>query len=345
MEPTTFTSLKDAKQFVRARAVERALVPLLGVLRPAEIAEVRDFLDDLTTTHPLVRTLATRAAKQVFAPFAAPLRAAARLDDHDECEEADDNLAREIPDVPIARHDRELPLPEGAVDLGRPEYYQASRRVIEALATQVTSKWTHPYEELVREGWLVAVEIAPDWDRSRARYTTYLWRHVRTRLIDVAKKASNAREMPASAIYVDDFGKGEEIPEDAVDRFDEAVSLAAMSYALGFENGPLANPEEQLERIRERDQVRAAIASLDDRSRRIIELVYFEGHDLREAGAALGVSYATVRRDHGEALGALQAHLSGSSKVVPLAARGAKKPAPVSVARRAASGVAPRKKR
>ena len=54
-----------------------------------------------------------------------------------------------------------------------------------------------------------------------------------------------------------------------------------------------------------------ALAELDERDRRIVELHYREGHELREVATMVGVSYATVRRYHAGALDRLGARLRG----------------------------------
>jgi RNA polymerase sigma factor for flagellar operon FliA len=76
----------------------------------------------------------------------------------------------------------------------------------------------------------------------------------------------------------------------------------AAAWALGLATQPEAAGEAaELERV-----VRGAIDALPERSRAVVERVYFEEQSLLQVAEALGVSYATVRRDNEEALAAIR---------------------------------------
>jgi RNA polymerase sigma factor for flagellar operon FliA len=60
-----------------------------------------------------------------------------------------------------------------------------------------------------------------------------------------------------------------------------------------------------------------ALGELNERDRRIVELHYREGHELREVATMIGVSYATVRRYHAGALDRLGARLRGGGLKAP----------------------------
>jgi RNA polymerase sigma factor (sigma-70 family) len=62
------------------------------------------------------------------------------------------------------------------------------------------------------------------------------------------------------------------------------------------------SPESKVLQEELRHTIEGAISKLPERPRRLIEAHYAEGRSLREVSTELQVSYATVRRDHDDAI-------------------------------------------
>jgi len=66
-----------------------------------------------------------------------------------------------------------------------------------------------------------------------------------------------------------------------------------------------SDPAAAFEAAEERRRLRAAVAGLPDRQRRVLELYYFDGLTLRDVGAALGVTEGRASRIHARAIRSL----------------------------------------
>jgi RNA polymerase sigma factor (sigma-70 family) len=308
MSPPAFSTLKDARAWLREHAVAEAASPFKPWLLPAELEDLLDHLDTAFATHPVVRTLATRAAKELVPPAAPALREAAKKPDHDDA----------IPLEPHAATTRLEPGLVGKPDLGREDYRAATLTVIKAVARHVAKSWKRDdLDDLIGEGWLVAVEIAPRWDGTQASYTTYLWGCVRARLIDYAKRAQHRREHPCG-VWGEYLRAPDLAANDGVGKLREGLDAMATSYVMGLAREP-ETPEGTLLRAKLRDEIRVACAGLPARQREILRLVYEEDVPLKAAAGAVGVSYPTALRDHHEAQRSLHAVLSrkGKPRAVP----------------------------
>ena len=314
MSPPAFSTLKDARAWLREHAVAEAASPFEPWLLPAELEDLLDYLDTAFATHPVVRTLATRAAKELVPPAAPALREAAKKPAPDE---------DAIPLEPTVAAPRLEPGLVGKPDLQREEYLAATLTVIKAVAKHVAKTWKRDdVDDLIGEGWVAAVEIAPRWDSTQASYTTYLWSRVRARLIDYAKRAQHRRERPCG-VWGEDVRAQDLAATDAVGKLREGLDAMATSYVMGGMGGMgLARepetPEAALLRAKLHDEIRAARAGLPDRQREILRLVYEEDVPLKAAAGMVGVSYPTALRDHHEAQRSVHAVLSrGKPSAVP----------------------------
>ena len=286
-----FETLKEARAWLHADAIAEAVLPFRPFLGEPDLADLTDYLETAIATHPEIRKLATRAAKSLTIPVFVPLREAARKVDEDE----------EIPLGPSAQVAKEEPGLVGLPDLGRADFRAATLSVIKALAKYVARAWERrDVDDMIGVGWLVAVEVAPKWDSTKASYSTYLWTCVRRRLINYAKKAQHRREVPcgvwAEDVHASQFEEGE--PEA---QFREGMRGLATSYALHLTTKSEDLPDENVIRLAEHRAVRVARAELPDRQATVLRLVYEEDVPLKEAASMVGVSYGTVRRDHHEA--------------------------------------------
>jgi RNA polymerase sigma factor (sigma-70 family) len=308
MNPPAFSTLKEARAWLREHAVADAASPFERWLLPREREDLLDYLDTAFATHPVVRTLATRAAKELLPPAAPALREAAKKPSHDDA-------------IPLEPHAATPRLEPGLVDkpdLGREDYRAATLSVIKALARHVARTWKRDdLDDLIGEGWLVAVEIAPHWDGTQASYTTYLWSRVRARLINYAKRAQHRRERPCG-VWGEEVRAPDLAANDAVGKLREGLDAMATSYVMGLAREP-ETPEGELLRANLRDEIRVACAELPERQREILRLVYEEDVPLKVAAGEVGVSYPTARRDHHEAQRSLHAVFSrrGEPSAVP----------------------------
>jgi RNA polymerase sigma factor (sigma-70 family) len=303
MSPPAFPTLKDARAWLREHTVAEAASPFEAWLLPAELEDLLDYLDTAFATHPVVRTLATRASKELVPPAAPALREAAKKPGHD------DAIPLE-PHAAAPRFERGL---VGKPDLGREDYHDATLSVIKAVARHVAKTWKRDdVDDLIGEGWLVAVEIAPHWDGTQASYSTYLWTRVRARLINYANRAQHRRERPCG-VWGEDVRQPHLAANDAVGKLREGLDAMATSYVMGLAQEP-ETPEAALLRAKLQDEIRAACANLPDRQRKILRLVYEEDVPLKAAAGAMGISYPTALREHHEAQRSLHAVLSQRGK-------------------------------
>jgi RNA polymerase sigma factor (sigma-70 family) len=312
MEHPHFEKQKDAAAWVVAGAIDDAVEPFLTLLSDAGVDELREILADAAATHPVFTVLLSRAAQTVMPvrEEAPRLREAARLEDR-------------IPKVDKEKPERDHAL-VGEPDLERPEYYNASIGVIKRLAGLVAEKSRAPKkgelrDTLVREGWVVACEVHKDWDRSKASYSTFLWRFVRARMINFAKRGSNWREVSAGA-YFDTLEDKHLHATDAVGRFHEAMNNAATSVAFGFAEAP-ETPEDSVSRVRDGGTARAALGTLDERAQKLLALVFGEGMSVRAAAIKLEMKETTARELHDRSIEELRKLVGESSNVRTLASR------------------------
>ncbi len=304
MVESTFSTLKEARAWLRESAITEAAAPFRRFLPAAPVVDVLDSHETGFAPHPELRTLATRAARALVPPVVGELRAAARKVDREDA----------IPLGPSAEVTRFEPGLAGKPDLGRKNFHAAALGVIKALAKFVAKAWGRDdVDDMIGEGWLVAVIVTPTWDSTKAAYETYLWSCVRARLIDYSKRAQHRRERPCGAwaedVSIDDFAA-----TDPEGQLREGLAAMATSYCLGLPNDAGATPEERLLKVAERAEIRAIRAELPERQAKLVTLVYDEDLPVKRAAAMMGVPHITARRDHHDAQGFVRARLAGNAK-------------------------------
>jgi len=311
-----FPSQKEAQAWLEEELVAEAIEPVLAFVHPKAVPELRAYLDDLLRTHLVVGALFRKAAKELVLVSEQPLRQAARLAGEDEEEDDDDPS---IPKTPKAAHKLD-PLLVGLPDLANPKYREVAGNVVKALAKHVSKKWRGKYDkehvkELVGVGWVVAVEVSPDWNPAKALYSTYLWHFVRCRLINHEKKHSHRFETPMSGISMADVSKKEGDPENPSAELRRLLAEGTTSWMLGSLQRIPETPEEKVLRVVQREEIVKLIRTLDEDEQKIIALVYTEDMSCREASKHLDVSESTAVRWHRAALQKLRAGLEKSSNV------------------------------
>lgn len=139
---------------------------------------------------------------------------------------------------------------------------------------------------LISETWLKLSNAHLKVD-SRRHLTSLIARAMRFVLIDQARRA-----------LTDAHGEGEQVP------LQEAV--------------PDEGSQAQLEQLLSLDQALTALADVDRRLARVVELRYFGGLSEREAAEALGVTERTVSRDWRKARAWLLARLGEDRDAIDL---------------------------
>jgi RNA polymerase sigma-70 factor (ECF subfamily) len=129
-------------------------------------------------------------------------------------------------------------------------------------------------EDAVQEAFLGVWRTADRFDARRASARAWLLLQVRARAIDRVR-----HEQRRATVAVE--------PEE-------------------LESSPA--PDDVWRRL-ERERLDAALATLPDRDRELLELAYFEGYTQSELARRLGMPLGTVKRRTFDALGRLRAHL------------------------------------
>ena len=89
----------------------------------------------------------------------------------------------------------------------------------------------------------------------------------------------------------------------------ESVDSSTLPAVL-VPSEPLS-PHRLFEQTESRERVRAALATLPERERKIITLYYFEEATMKQIGAAIGVNESRVSQLHARAISRLKAALLG----------------------------------
>jgi RNA polymerase sigma factor for flagellar operon FliA len=191
-------------------------------------------------------------------------------------------------------------------------------------------------DELIALGNAGLAEAASRFDPSRgASFATFAWYRVQGAIIDGLRKSSNLPRrvwsqlvaLRAASEYLEHRAERE---VGAVQRGAQpahgADALAAMKTALaairtmyvtslqalqeqGFDvsDPETAVPGERLDTGRLSAKLRAALAALPEKERALVTKHYWEGKNLLEAGAELGISKSWASRLHAQAVERLRA--------------------------------------
>lgn len=186
-------------------------------------------------------------------------------------------------------------------------------------------------DEMVAAGREGLTRAAAGYDASLgvgfAQFATY---RVQGAILDAARKAMGARRettvLAAHSALCDYLGVQRDTADVMTDtedaqraRLHAMAAGAAASLFAGFVGAASrAQMRSDEDAVAARDArakafalLQRALAELNERDRRIVELHYVEGRELREVATVIGVSYATVRRYHSAALDRLAARLRG----------------------------------
>jgi RNA polymerase sigma-70 factor, ECF subfamily len=167
--------------------------------------------------------------------------------------------------------------PEATVQAARAGEAGASRAIVEALQRPVIATifrflgpaWRREVEDIAQEVFLKVFRALPQFDATRAKFTTWVWTFVRNHCYDVLKK----RRLPTSSIdaTTDDSGQRE-----LRDERELLPTVAAENQELGRRIGE-------------------ALATLGEDQRMVFVLREYEDLPFAEIAAITGVNEGTVK--------------------------------------------------
>ena len=206
---------------------------------------------------------------------------------------------------------------------------------VRSLASQVRKQFNSQLEldELMSYGQIGLLEAADRFDsKVGANFLTFAHYRIKGAIYDGLRKmgilrggdARNAYNGERSSAYLANLSdremgggnRGGSVDDDVRD-ISSAVTGLAMLFAtaaeaadgLGMSDEGLP-ADERLEMEQQRKRVRAAIAQLPEKERKLLEGYYFQAKTLEEAGAEIGQSKSWASRLHARAVERLKEILS-----------------------------------
>ncbi|MGE0551142.1 MAG: sigma-70 family RNA polymerase sigma factor [Kofleriaceae bacterium] len=195
------------------------------------------------------------------------------------------------------------------------------------------------FEELVALGNAGLAEAAQRFDPARGvAFSTFAWYRVQGEIVDGLRRMTQLPRrawaklvaLQAASSYLEQRGEREQgaaargstppSGADALEAVKAAMSAIRTMYVTsleamrdkGFDAASDAPPPSHgMESQRLAARLNQAIAALPEREREIVRKHYFEGKNLLEAGAELGVSKSWASRLHAQAVDRLRAALEG----------------------------------
>jgi RNA polymerase sigma factor for flagellar operon FliA len=213
---------------------------------------------------------------------------------------------------------------------------------VESLARRVASSMPHSIElgDLVQDGMLGLIDAAHRFDEARGiKFETFAERRVRGAMIDAlrrdawprgvrrqrreleAAREELRRELGAEPTLADlaaRVGSDEARLGRTIVRINTIESTSPLSAAENVDGSVLPAalvpseppaPDKAFEDREIRDRVRAAIAALPPRERKVVGLYYYAEATMKQIGAEIGVNESRVSQLHARAIQRLRAAL------------------------------------
>jgi RNA polymerase sigma factor for flagellar operon FliA len=217
---------------------------------------------------------------------------------------------------------------------------------VESLARRVAASMPHSIElsDLVQDGMLGLIDAACRFDEARGiKFETFAERRVRGAMIDALRRDAwprgvrrqrreieAAREQlrrelgaePSLADIAARVGSDETRLGRTIVRINTIESTSPLSAGEHVESTTLPpalvpsepqSPDDAYEEQEVRERVRAAIASLPRRERKVIGMYYFAEATMKQIGAAIGVNESRVSQLHARAVQRLRKALGADS--------------------------------
>ncbi len=193
------------------------------------------------------------------------------------------------------------------------------------------------FDELVAIANIGLAEAAQRFDPDRgAAFSTFAWYRVQGAIIDGIRKSSNLPRrvwaklvaLRAASEYLEHRAEREVgaasrgasplAGPEALDAVKQAMSAIRTMYVTSLEGlresgfdpaGAPSTVTEQIDTHRLGARLRAALETLPERERELVKKHYWEGKNLLEAGAELGISKSWASRLHAQAVERLKRHV------------------------------------
>ncbi len=215
---------------------------------------------------------------------------------------------------------------------------------VESLARRVAASMPHSIElgDLVQDGMLGLIDAACRFDEARGiKFETFAERRVRGAMIDAlrrdawprgvrrqrrqleAAREELRRELGAEPSLADlaaRVGSDEVRLGRTIVRIATIESTSPLSAGENVDGATLpaalvpsepTAPDKAFEEKEVRDRIRAAIASLPPRERRVVALYYYAEATMKQIGAEIGVNESRVSQLHARAVQRLRKALGG----------------------------------
>jgi RNA polymerase sigma factor FliA len=215
------------------------------------------------------------------------------------------------------------------------ERIEAGLPFVESLARRVASSMPHSIElgDLVQDGMLGLIDAAYRYDEDRGiKFETFAERRVRGAMIDALRRDAwprgvrrQRRELeaareelrrelgaePSLADLAARVGSDEARLGRTIVRINTIESTSPLSAGENLDGSTLPaalvpseppSPDRAYEEKEVRDRVRAAIASLPPRERKVIGLYYYGEATMKQIGAEIGVNESRVSQLHARAI-------------------------------------------
>src|SRR3954463_12967606 len=206
---------------------------------------------------------------------------------------------------------------------------------VESLARRVAASMPHSIElgDLVQDGMLGLIDAACRFDEARGiKFETFAERRVRGAMIDALRRDAwprgvrrqrreleAAREQlrrelgaePSLADLAKRIGSDEARLSKTIVRINTIESTSPLSAGDNVDGTTLPTalvpsepiaPDRAYEELEVRDRIRAAIASLPPRERKVIGLYYYAESTMKQIGAEIGVNESRVSQLHARAV-------------------------------------------
>jgi len=223
---------------------------------------------------------------------------------------------------------------------------------VESLARRVASSMPHSIElgDLVQDGVLGLIDAAFRFDEARGiKFETFAERRVRGAMIDALRRDAwprgvrrqrreleTAREElrrelgaePSLADLAKRVGSDETRLGRTIVRIHTIESTSPLSAGEHVDNSTLpaalvpsspTAPDRAYEELEVRDRVRAAIAALPPRERKVIGLYYYAESTMKQIGAEIGVNESRVSQLHARAIQRLRKSLGADCSMEEVA--------------------------
>ena len=224
---------------------------------------------------------------------------------------------------------------------------------VESLARRVASSMPHSIElgDLVQDGMLGLIDAACRFDEARGiKFETFAERRVRGAMIDALRRDAwprgvrrqrreleAAREQlrrelgaePSLADLAARVGSDEARLGRTIVRINTIESTSPLSAGENIDGSSLppalvpsepVSPDKAFEEREVRDRIRAAIASLPPRERKVIGMYYYAESTMKQIGNAIGVNESRVSQLHARAVQRLRKALGADCSAADAAA-------------------------